>query len=346
MPSGRPDSREAARERDGGEARDVAREAQPDVGAVHRLALPLGHRRTAARAAAAGIGTVGATTKSTSRTSPSSRPGPARAGAAPGRSRRQGRRSRSSGLAQLGGVLGGAGREVVGVVRRRLGQQHRVEDGLVAGPAWGSPRDERRPGPPGSRRPARTAVSTSGSTSSKKWFVGTPTRTPARSPGLAGSSALCRPAGRRRRPGPHLEHRRHVGDGPTDRTDVVEGPRQRYDTAARDPPCVGLRPTTPHRAAGMRIEPAVSVPMARLHCRADTAAADRRSTRRRPCAGVPGFAVPGVDAPYANWSCASSPRRSRPPPADVATASASASATARAQRRPRFGRRAGRPRGP
>src|SRR5439155_3604974 len=54
-------------------------------------------------------------------------------------------------------------------------------------------------------------------------------------------------------------------------------------------PNVGLRPTMPHSAAGIRTEPAVSVPSANGHTPAATAAADPLLEPPGMCSGLTGL---------------------------------------------------------
>ena len=185
------------------------------------------------------------------------------------------------------------------MVGRRLGQQHRVQHGLVQVRSGDLHRNERGPPLLQAAEAGPTAASTSGSTSSKKWLVGTPTRTPARSAACSRDPA----AVRTRWSGSVTDPDMVSNIVATSATDRPIGPTLSKDhdsgTTPRRGirPCVGLRPTTPHRAAGIRIEPAVSVPMASGHCRAETAAADPPLDPPATFAGAQGFAVPGVDAP-------------------------------------------------
>src|SRR5262249_1875943 len=61
-----------------------------------------------------------------------------------------------------------------------------------------------------------------------------------------------------------------AASGPTWSSEVERGITPRLGTR----PYVGFNPTHPQSAAGSRIEPAVSVPIAAQHTRAITAAAD------------------------------------------------------------------------
>src|ERR1043166_6409146 len=66
-------------------------------------------------------------------------------------------------------------------------------------------------------------------------------------------------------------------------------------------PCVGLRPTMPQKAAGLRMDPPVSEPSATVHIPAAAAAADPPLGRRLEppdAAGAGGFAdgPPGIRA--------------------------------------------------
>ena len=81
-----------------------------------------------------------------------------------------------------------------------------------------------------------------------------------------------------RSPSQHVEHERRVCDRARHRSDVIERPAQRHDAVGRNLPGAGLRPTMPHAADGMRIEPPVSVPSAPNAMPA--ASADRRPAAR------------------------------------------------------------------
>src|SRR5262249_7544611 len=67
-------------------------------------------------------------------------------------------------------------------------------------------------------------------------------------------------------------------------------------------PYVGLRPVTPQQAAGMRMEPPVSVPVAIVHIRAARAAAEPPLEPPGTRVRSQGLAVGGLKVPYAN-SC-------------------------------------------
>jgi hypothetical protein len=84
---------------------------------------------------------------------------------------------------------------------------------------------------------------------------------------------------------------------------VIERPRQRHPLRSRAVTVAGLSPTRPHAAAGILIEPPVSVPRVASAIPATTLAADRRSSvladacRRAGCAPV--------RTPSPRWWCRS-----------------------------------------
>ena len=120
---------------------------------------------------------------------------------------------------------------------------------------------------------------------------------------------------------------------PRQRAHRVERPGRRHDAAVGTRPQLGRMPVTPQKAAGMRTEPAVSVPSAASTKPAATAAPLPPLEPPQMWSGFHGLSAGPkcglvVEAPYANSCVLSFRRSSRPLPA-----------TAQRTRRPPWGTR-------
>ena len=89
-------------------------------------------------------------------------------------------------------------------------------------------------------------------------------------------------------------------EGARHRADVVETPRERYDSGCRDEGGGRLQPNRAQRADGILIDPAVSVPIAAGVRPADKAAALPPDEPPGMCAVFHGLVVGGVEEPRAN----------------------------------------------
>ena len=147
-------------------------------------------------------------------------------------------------------------------------------------PACGSviSRRSRRPGPRPWRSRRRTTRARPARRPRSSWSVGTPMRTPRRSvrrpaPSI-GSGSATDVESQRIVPGDHPQQQRRVAHRQRERADLVERRRERDQAVAGDGAVRRLQPTTPHSAAGWRIEPPVSVPSESGASPAATAAAE------------------------------------------------------------------------
>ena len=134
-----------------------------------------------------------------------------------------------------------------------------------------------RPGWPEVGPPAQTRSGPRDRSESGKKRVGTPRRIPLISPSVCRVIDNRRPDLRRHPPvvaGQGVQHERRVLDRSGQRPDMVERPGRGVTPYKLIRPWLALRPTVPQKAAGMRIEPPVSVPSDPAHKPAATAAPD------------------------------------------------------------------------
>ena len=71
-----------------------------------------------------------------------------------------------------------------------------------------------------------------------------------------------------------MQHVPRIGDAGSQWTNVIDGSRERNDAVRRQFVISGLSPTMPQAAAGMRMEPPVSVPSVAMAMPVATLTAD------------------------------------------------------------------------